>query len=87
MIIQLKTILMVILLFTGLASSQTEEEQTKIVLANFVLELDKTVKLNINLTKSIDALITELRAIKEPSAELVAILEKYGIYQIEDQPQ
>ncbi len=78
---------MVILLFTGLAFSQTEEEQTKIVLANFVLELDKTVKLNINLTKSIDALITELRAIKEPSAELVAILEKYGIYQIEDQPQ
>ena len=78
---------MVILLFTGLASSQTEEEQTKIVLANFVLELDKTVKLNINLTKSIDALITELRAIKEPSAELVTIMEKYGIYQIEDQPQ
>ena len=79
-----KTLIVILFLSSITLSQVTEEEQTKIILANYVIQLDKMVKLNVNLTNSIDALISELRAIKEPSTELIVILEKYGIYQAED---
>ncbi len=73
--------LLIILLFTGIAFSQiTKEEQIKILLAEYAIQLDETIKLNMSLTKSINALVTELQAIKEPSDELIAILKKYNIY-------
>lgn len=81
MIIQLKRILIAILLFGSIALSQvTEEEQTKIILADYVIQLDKEVKLNTNLTESINILIKELQAIENPSEELIAVLKKYNIY-------
>lgn len=70
------------MLFTGVTFSQvTEEERVKIVLADYVLELNRAIKLNANLTESINALVLELQAIKEPSEELVAVLKKYNLYE------
>ena len=76
----LKKALIVTLLFTGVAFSQTEEEQTKILLADYVIQLNRTVRLNTDLTESINAIVTELQAIENPSEELIAILKKYNIY-------
>ncbi len=77
----MKKTLIVVLLFAGIAFSQvTEEEQVKIVLANYVIQLDKAIKLNTNLTESMNVFVSELQAIKEPSDELIAILKKYNIY-------
>ena len=73
-------ILIVILLFSGIVFSQTEEEQTKIILANYVIQLDKEIKLNMTLTKSLNVFMSELQAIKEPSEELVTLLKKSGLY-------
>ena len=73
--------LLALLFLSGVAFSQvTEEEQAKIVLADYVIELNKAVKLNAGLTESINALVAELQAIKEPSEELIAVLKKYNIY-------
>ena len=78
----MKKYLILILLFTGVTFSQvTEEERVKIVLADYVLELNRAIKLNANLTESINALVLELQAIKEPSEELVAVLKKYNLYE------
>ena len=79
----MKTVL-TILLFTGIAFSQTEEEQTKILLADYAIQLDKTVKLNTSLTETINAIITDLQAIENPSEELIAVLKKYGLYEVKN---
>ncbi len=73
-------ILIVILLFSGIVFSQTEEEQTKILLAEYVIQLDRTVRLNMDLTELINVFMSELQAIKEPSEELITLLKKYGLY-------
>ena len=72
--------LLIVLLFTGVIFSQTREEQTKIILANYVIQLDETARLNASLTESINAIVTDLQAIENPSEELIAILKKYNIY-------
>ena len=72
-----------VLLFSGIAFSQvTKEEQTKILLAEFAIQLDETIKLNASLTKTINALVMDLKAIEEPSEELIAVLKKYGLYEV-----
>ncbi len=76
----LKKALIVTLFFTGVAFPQTEEEQTKILLAGYVIQLNRTVRLNTNLTESINAIVTDLQAIENTSEELIAILKKYNIY-------
>ena len=77
----MKKTLIVVLLFAGIAFSQvTGEEQIKIILANYVIQLDKAVKLNANLTESMNVFVSELQAIKEPSDELITLLKKYGLY-------
>lgn len=73
--------LIAILFFSSVAFSQvTEEEQVKIILADCVIQLDKEVKLNTNLTESINALVIDLQAIENPSEELIAVLKKYNLY-------
>ncbi len=76
----MKKTLIAILLFGTIIFSQTEEEQTKILLADYVIQLNRTVRLNTDLTESINAIVTDLQAIENPSEELIAILKKYNIY-------
>lgn len=77
----MKKTLIAILLFTGILFSQvTEEEQTKILLANYAIQLDREIKLNADLTESMNAFVAELQAIENPSEELIAVLKKYNIY-------
>ena len=77
----MKKYLLLTLLFTGIAFSQvTEEEQVKIVLADYVIQLDKVIKLNMNFTESMDTFVAELQAIENPSDELIVILKKYNLY-------
>ena len=77
----MEKIFIAILFFSGITFSQvTEEEQTKIVLANYVLELNKAVELNTTLTESMNVFVGELQAIENPSDELIALLKKYNLY-------
>ena len=47
-----------VLLFSGIAFSQaTKEEQVKILLAKYVIQLDETIRLNTSLTETINALV------------------------------
>ncbi len=76
-------ILIVILLFSGIVFSQVSVEKhqaVKILIADYAIQLDKIVKLNMDLTESINTLVAELQAIEEPSDELIALLKKYGLY-------
>ncbi len=76
-------ILIVILLFSGIVFSQVSVEKhqaVKILIADYAIQLDKIVKLNMDLTESINTLVAKLQAIEEPSDELIALLKEYGLY-------
>ena len=51
----MKKYLLLTLLFTGIAFSQVTEEDyqiAKIIIADYVIQLDKVIKININFTDS-----------------------------------
>jgi Zn-dependent oligopeptidase len=80
-------IILFVLFFSSLVFAQnanqqlTELQQAKIVLADMTMHANQLEKQNIQLNQTLQSLVNDLKAIKEPGQELKAVMEKYGIGQ------
>ena len=82
----MKKYLIAILLFSGIAFSQVAEEEhlaAKVLLADYAIQLNRIMEINADMAESMNALVVDLQAIKEPSEELITILKKYKLYKEE----
>jgi len=81
----LKKILIAVLFFAGVAFPQVTEEEHQLVkntLVEMTIRWNAVLEANETLNQIGNSLVTDLKAIKEPSEELIAVLKKYGLYEV-----
>jgi len=83
----LKKILIAVLFFAGVAFPQATEEEHQLVkntLVNMTIRWDAVLEANETLNQIANALVEDLKAIENKSEELIAVLKKYGLYEVKD---